>query len=388
MSGGRPHIAGSGPAFPLAGGVLTIDLVALAANYRRLCAIAAPAAVAAVVKADAYGLGIGEVVPALVAAGCRDFFVALPHEGAAARAVAPGARIFVLSGPLDAESAPFYRRHRLVPVLNSAREIACWEAEGWDGETQLPAALHIDTGMNRLGLTPAEAARFGEENALTGAIRLCLVMSHLAVAEHAGDPLTVRQIKSFQRVLAGFPGVDSSLSSSAAAGIGQPFAGNLVRAGISLYGGSGGDGHAALAPVVTAEARVLQVRRAGRDETVGYGGAARLVRDSVLATVGVGYADGYPRATSGAGTVLRGDGSPGACGWIDGTAVPIVGRVSMDLTVFDVTDAGSVTEGDTVQLFGPEMPLDAVAQAAGTIGYELLTSLGRRYHRIYLRGEN
>lgn len=389
MGSDKPQIAGAGIDFHLAGGVLTIDLAALVDNWRTLSRLSVPAQAGAVVKADAYGLGTNEVVPALIEAGCTRFFVALPHEGIAVRSVAPDAEIFVFSGPLGADTGPAFREHRLVPVLNSLRDIAIWEAAGWDGDLQLPAALHVDTGMNRLGVTPAEAARFAEDNALTRAIKLNLVMSHLACADEPDHPLTSQQLESFQGVAALFPDIESSLANSAGIVLGGPFLRDLTRPGIALYGGVAPTDQCPIRAVVKAQARIIQVRSAQAGDAVGYGGAAVLRRDTLIAIAAAGYADGYHRAGSGAGVPLRQSGEVGAFGYIGGKRVPVLGRISMDMTAFDVTDLGAdaVTAGDMIELFGPNIQLGDAARAVGTISYELLTGMGRRYHRVYVRGE-
>jgi alanine racemase len=390
VSGEHPQFEGGGPDFHLAGGVLTIDLAALADNWRALAKLSAPAEASAVVKADAYGLGARHVVPALAGAGCRRFFVALPHEGAVVRAAAPEAEIYVFSGPLSAETGPFFREHRLVPVLNSTRDVAIWESEGWLDGRRLPAALHVDTGFNRLGMTPAEASQFAQDNALTGAVRISLLVSHLACADEPQHPLNRQQLEAFQAVRALFPEAESSLANSAGLLLGGGFAGGLTRPGISLYGGvASSAGGFAARPVARAQARILQVRQAAAGETVGYGAAARLSRDSVIAIAGAGYADGLHRSGSGSGVPLRAAVPAGGTGFVGGRRVPILGRISMDLTAFDVTDLGAdgVAAGDMVELFGPNIPIEEAAQAAGTISYELLTGIGRRYHRVYVWGE-
>ena len=390
MAEDRPHIVGGGPDFHLAGGTLTIDLAALAENYRALARLSAPAETAAVVKANAYGLGIAQIVPALAEAGCTRFFVALPHEGIAVREAAPEAEIFILSGPLSAETGPAFREHRLVPVLNSLSDIAIWEAEGWEGDVQLPAALHVDTGMNRLGLTPDEAARFAEDNALTRAVRLNLLISHLACADEPEHPLNRRQLDSFQRLRAVFPDIESSFANSAGIMLGGGFLCDLTRPGIALYGGAPSPASASLMrPVVKAEARILQVRSVRPGETAGYGAAARLRRDTLIAVAAAGYADGLHRAWSSAGVPLRQVEPKGGIGFVAGRRVPVLGRISMDLTAFDVTELGpeGVAPGDLIELFGPNIPIDEAARAAGTISYELLTSVGRRYHRVYVKGD-
>ncbi|WEX07637.1 alanine racemase [Chelativorans sp. AA-79] len=382
-----PPRTDSGPPPHLAGGRLTIDLDALTANYRLLAQRSAPAEASAVLKADAYGLGLAPAAWALWAAGCRRFFVALPHEGVALRAVLAEAEIFVLAGLFAVEAAAAYREARLIPVLNSQSDLSLWEAHGWDDERPRPCAVHVDTGMNRLGLTPERARALAEENALTGALTPILVMSHLACADTPGHPLNRRQLESFQSVRALFPQSESSLCNSAGIFLGGDFLCDVTRPGIALYGGTPVTGAAnPMRVVATAETRVVQVRRAMAGETASYG-ATPLQRDSIIAVCSTGYADGYHRAASGAGVPLR---QTAAKGFIHGQRVPVLGRVTMDLTLFDVTELGpdAVTVGDHIELFGPNMPIDEVAEGAGTVSYELLTSLGRRYHRDYVGGES
>ena len=386
-----PMTKSAGPPPPLAGGRLTIDLSALAANYRLLAERSRPAKAAAVVKADAYGLGIEPVSRALWAAGCRHFFVAMPQEGLALRAVLPEAHIFVFNGLFGTEAAAAYREARMVPVLNSQSDISIWEAHGWDGEQPRPCAIHVDTGMNRLGLTAERAKALAEDNALTGALSPLLVLSHLACADQPDDAMNRRQLESFQSLRALFPQSESSLANSGGIFLGGDFLCDLTRCGIALYGGRPVSGKPnPMRPVVAAEARVAQVRRIAAGETVSYG-ATQVTRDTIIAVCSVGYADGYPRAASGAGVPLRQTpgARSGAAGFIQGRRVPVLGRVTMDLTLFDVTDLGpgAVAVGDHIELFGPNMPIDEVAEAAGTIAYELLTSLGRRYQSDYVGGE-
>lgn len=368
------HHEGTDPR--LAGGRLTIDLDAVAANYRLLQARAGSARVAGVVKADAYGLGAARVGQALWQAGCRTFFVALPEEGIALRAALPQADIFVLNGLFGSEAAPAYAHYRLMPVLGSQADIACWEAFGWDGDQPRPCAIHVDTGMNRLGLTHGEAMAFADENALTGAISPRLLMSHLACGDEPGHPMNRRQLESFQAVRRAFAGVESSLCNSAGIFLGEEFTFDLVRPGIALYGGAPQSGFAnPMRPVAKAEGRIVQVRTALPGQSASYGAVASIERETIVAVVSTGYADGYLRSGSGK-----------AHGFLHGKRVPVLGRVTMDLTLFDVTELGigAVSAGDWIELFGPNIPVDEVAEAAGTISYELLTSLGRRYHRHYV----
>lgn len=379
--------ASSGADPRLAGGRLTIDLSALRENYRLLKRQAGTAKVAGVVKADAYGLGANTAGPALWDAGCRTFFVALPEEGIALRKVLPDAGIYVLNGLFGPEAAPAYGRYRLMPVLGSQADVACWEAFGWDGDTPRPCALHVDTGMNRLGLSVEEALSFAADNQLTGAVSPKLLMSHLVCADDPTNAMNRRQLESFQAVGAAFGKIDSSLSNSAGTFMGPDFAFDLVRPGIALYGGAPVGGVVnPMRTVVKAEARIVHVRHARAGETVSYGASHTFTRDSVVAIVSVGYADGYHRAGSGAGVPLRGAVPKGAQGAIHGRRVPVCGRITMDLTMFDVTDLGldGVSAGDWIELFGDTIAIDEAAAAAGTISYEMLTSLGRRYHRHYV----
>ena len=376
-----------GAALPLAGGLLTIDLGALAANYRVLAKLSAPAEAAASVKADAYGLGVDHVVPALLRAGCRRFFVALAEEGIAVRKAAPEAQIFVLNGVFSPQTAAACVASRLIPVLNSQHDIAVWESYGWQANTAQPCAIHVDTGMNRLGLGIEQAKAFAAENALTGALKPVLLMSHLACGDEPVSEMNRRQVELFQQLRTVFPGIESSLANSAGIFHGKDYVFDVTRPGIALYGGAAVNGvDNPMLPVVRAEARIVQVREVQAGRTVSYGATATLSRDSIIAVAAAGYADGYPRAGSGAGVPLRRAEQQGASGFIHGREVPLVGRVTMDLSSFDVTDlgAGTVNAGEFIELFGPDMPIDRVARAAGTIAYELLTSLGHRYHRTYL----
>ncbi|MCV0397712.1 MAG: alanine racemase [Rhizobiaceae bacterium] len=380
---------------PLAGGVpyrlagcrLTVDLEALATNWRALAGKCRPAETAAVVKADGYGLGLEPVARKLLAAGCATFFVATPSEGVALRGLAPDARIFVLVPMLGDGAETDIAAHGLVPCLNSTSEIAVWESFCGSHGSPLPCAIHVDTGMNRLGLTPAEARAFAEENALTQAIEPVLLMSHLACADEPAHPLNRRQCEAFGLAAAEFKGIETSLANSAGIFLGQDYRFGLVRPGIALYGGQPVTGHPnPMRPVATAEARIVQIRYARAGETVSYGATVTLRRDTIIAACAAGYADGYHRAASGAGVPLRSGDGAGASGFVAGRTVPVLGRVTMDVTLFDVTDCGegAVGRGDWIELFGPNIPLDEAARAAGTISYELLTSLGARYHRRYV----
>jgi alanine racemase len=348
------------------GARLTIDLGAIAANWRLLAARGADCA--AVVKADAYGCGVSRVGPALWAAGCRTFFVAHLSEGVAARAALPEAAIYVLNGLPPSACAPF-AAHRLRPVLGSREEIAEWAA--FSGGA-LPAALHVDTGMNRLGLPVPEALeRAGDPS--VAACGVDLLLSHFVSAEKPADPVNARQLADFARIRAAYPGLRASLANSSGAfldGAGH----DLLRPGYALFGGNPTPESAnPMRPVVRLEALIAQVRHVEAGTRVGYNGRWTAAAPSRLATLSLGYADGFPRAISGRGQALVG-----------GVPCPILGLVSMDLIILDVTAAPDARRGATAVLIGDELDIDTVGRAAGTIGYELLTGLGSRYVRTYV----
>ena len=365
---------------------LTLDLSAVVANRRAIAArVGAGTRVAGVVKADAYGVGQDPVVKALAADGCRDFFVAHVGEGIRARSVLDGigageALVFVLNGLLPGTETA-YAEHRLIPVLGSRPEIADWTAFRANAGVDLPAAFHVDTGMNRHGLSFAEALDLADRPEEAAAAGLTLVMSHLACGDERGHPLTARQLERFRAVRAAFPDTPASLANSSGCHLGAEFAFDLVRPGVALYGGAVFSGEPTpMRPVVRLEATVLQVRDVPAGESVGYGARETVSRPSRLAVISVGYADGFHRIASSA------DGAPGACGMLAGTRVPLVGRISMDLSVVDVTDVPGAKRGDRVELIGSAVTLQEVAARMGTIDYEVLTSLGRRYERAYLGG--
>lgn len=366
----------------LSGARVTIDLGALQANWRTLAERAKPAACAAVVKANAYGIGLEKAAGALRAAGARTFFVALPAEGAVLRESVPDARIFVLNG-VFAEDAAFYREFDLVPFLSSPDEVEDWAHAARRMRQRLPAAINVDTGMNRLGLTPERARRYIEEGLPEG-IEPVLFASHFACADTPEHPMNGRQSERFAALAAAvrdhWPRTRLSLANSAATLDDPRTHYDLVRPGIAVYGGRATTAHPPLAPVATLESRILQIRDVPAGESVGYGAAETVARDSRVAIASIGYADGYLRAKGGT------DAKAGAPVGVAGTRCRLVGRVSMDLVAIDVTDvpAGSVRRGDWVELFGGTIPIDEAADAAGTISYELLTGLSRRAARSYL----
>jgi alanine racemase len=363
----------------LAGGRLTIDLDALVANWRTLAARAPGAGTAAVVKGDGYGIGLEAAGKALNGAGCRTFFVAVPEEGRQLRAALPNAVIYVLDGLLPG-AAEAYAAADLRPVLGSWPEIEEWAAFRRSGG-MTGAAIHVDTGMNRLGLSLHDALEFRLHKAMMEAVAPDLLMSHLACADTPDHPMNARQLALFSEIRAEFPDVPASLANSAGIFLGSNYHFDLTRPGIALYGGSAVTGAPnPMRPVVTLEGQVLSVREADAGESVGYGATETLKRTSRIAILGVGYADGYHRLAG------SNDDRNGAYVIIRGRAAPLVGRVSMDLVAIDVTDIQAVSRGDWAELFGAHVALDDVARFADTIGYELLTGLGRRYARTYVNG--
>jgi alanine racemase len=360
--------------------ILTIDLDALAANYRRLRDLAAPAECAAVVKADAYGLGMAQVAPALARAGCRTFFVATLGEAAALRSLLPQAIIYVFSGLMPG-TAELYRAADLRPVLTSAEEIKEWASFCTSRGEQLPCAVHIDSGMNRLGLSADEIDQVAEARDLRQVLTLSLVMSHLACADEPDHPKSETQRKIFDRLRARLPHALASLANSAGILLGPDFAYDLVRPGIALYGGHPRrHGKNPFRPVVHLKGRVLQVRQVAPGETIGYGATHTFKRASRVAVVSVGYADGFFRSLS------HKDGQEEFTVYVGAHAAPILGRVSMDLITIDVTTVPEEISrrGAWVELIGPNVPAHAVAARAGTIDYEILTNLGRRAFRRYI----
>ncbi|WP_457582749.1 alanine racemase [Ensifer canadensis] len=373
------------PEFLSASNRLTIDLNALADNWRSMNARSGKARAAAVLKADAYGLGIDEAAPALYAAGARDFFVANAEEGAELRPLVPEGRIYILAGMWPGNEALFFDND-LVPVINSEEQLAVFMA-ALSERGDHPCVLHVDTGMNRLGLSVEEAVALANDPARPASFSPVLIMSHLACADDPGNPLNGYQLRRFREASAAFEGVDASLANSGGVFLGADYHFNLTRPGIAVYGGEAvNDVANPMKPVVTAEARIIQVRNVASGGHASYGASARFNRDSRIATVAVGYADGYHRSVSGGGVTLRQATPSGAFGFLHGRKVPHVGRVTMDLSLFDVTDLpeNAVRAGDYIELFGRHIALDDVARAGGTIGYEMLTSLGHRYDRHYL----
>ena len=364
-------------------GILTIDLDAVVANWRKLEKTAVPAECAGVVKANAYGCGAEQVSRALANAGCKTFFVATLDEAKVVRSAVPAsAAIYVLDGFFQ-NSGEAYAKIDCRPVIGELNELAEWDVfcrrSGWRGG----AAIHIDTGMNRLGLTVTEAQGIIPRiNA--GDHGITLVMSHLVSAEQLNSPINTRQLTAFREIASLFSGVPAALSNSSGIFLGAQYQFDLVRPGAALYGiNPTPEADNPMQPVVDLKARIVQIRNIERGETVGYGGTWTARRPTRLAIVSAGYADGYFRAAS------ANDGTRGAEVVVAGKRCPIAGRISMDLIAVDITDLdkSAVRRGHMVTLIGEGITVDELAHRFGTIGYEVLTSLGRRFARIYKGGE-
>ncbi len=361
--------------------MLTINLEALRENWATLNRVTGEAECAGVIKADAYGLGLEEIADALKDGGCETFFTATLAEARRVRAVMPGATIYVLDGLLPG-AAPHYAGFDLRPCLSSLAEVREWAAFCRARNRHLAAAIHIDTGLNRLGLPASEVATLAGEAETLAAFPCTLVMSHLACADEPKNPKNAEQRRLFDALRAKLPPAPASLANSGGCFLGPDYHYDLVRPGIALYGGRAIEGeNNPMRWVVQLQARVLQVREAAEGETVGYGATYTCTRPTRIATIACGYADGFLRAISRVGQ------ASGAVGFIGPHSVPIIGRVSMDLITVDVTNVPTdvAARGAWIEVLGARTTVDDLTDRAGTIGYELLTRLGRRVHRIYRR---
>lgn len=343
---------------------LRIDLSALVANYRLLCEHASPSECAAVVKANGYGLGMAQISTALAGAGCTRFFVSEVHEGLALREILPKTEIFVLSGITRSSARACLAAH-LTPVLGNPAQVDIWRQLAGSEHS---AVLKVDTGMKRLGLPWDEVT----PERLQG-VDINLLMTHLACADTPSHPLNQTQIERFEQVRRMFPDMRTSIGNSAGTLTGSATRGDLCRCGIGLYGGHPfGAGESPFRPVAYLEGQVLQTTRLRKNETVGYGASFRASQDCRIATLGIGYANGLPRALSNEGRASHA-----------GQTFPIIGRISMNLTTLALDGESQLDMGDWVQLIGDVMRIDEVARQANTIAYEVLTGL--RAPRSYLK---
>lgn len=337
----------------------------IAENWQTMDRLQPGATTAAVVKANAYGLGAARVGRVLRGAGCDTFFVAYAEEGAELRkAVGRASRIFVLNGPTRKEMN-LLTDAGLTPVLSSEEHVRLWTSA-----SKGSCALHFDTGMRRLGLAASLADSAGSE---LNRLQPVLVMSHLACADDPGNPMNALQRKAFSEILEIFPDTPASLANSAGCYLGKGYGFDLTRPGLALYGGTLPPPGIRLRPCVVLEASVLAVFTARKGDTIGYGASHVLTEDRRLATCALGYADGLLRS-----------GSNRLKGWIDGVACPVLGRVSMDMVTLDVTACEKpVSTGSRVEFLGEHARLEEQAAACETLGYELLTGLGPRVQRVY-----
>lgn len=364
-----------------ASGHLTIDLGALRDNYLALAAMAPTSQTAAVVKADAYGLGADIVSQVLFEAGCRNFFVAHIDEALALRLrLSAEARIFVLNG-LQPGNETSCAAMAVTPVLNSLEQIAQWAAHAKNLGKTLPAAVQIDTGMCRLGLSPEELEVLASRPQLLDGIDIAFVMSHLACADEPDHLSNAAQLSVMRKAAVAFPDVSVCFSNSGGIFLGNDYHNSLLRPGIALYGGAPSVTRPnPMTPVVRLDVAVIQTRDVPAGSLVGYGGSFEAAGPTRLATIAAGYADGLPRSLSNRGAA-----------WYNGVRLPIAGRVSMDSIILDISalPLGTLTQGSFVQMIGPDQTLEDIAEDAGTIAYEILTGLGRRYRRNYIQpGEN
>jgi alanine racemase len=358
--------------FATGGSVLEIDLDALAANWRFLRDRHGQDT-AAVLKADAYGLGALEVAARLHAEGCRHFFTAHLPEAVEIRPVVPDSMLSVLHGLGPGEAETFIA-HDIAPALGTLAEVIAWNTAAAGLGRRLPALLHLDTGMNRTGLAPAELDRLTAAPDLRGLIDLLYVMTHLVSADAPAAPANAAQAAAFAAAAARFPGVRRSFANSSGIFLGAAFASDLARPGAALYGVNPTPGaRNPMRPVATLRARIMQLRDVPAGAGVGYDHQWIAARPSRIATLPVGYADGYHRVLGNRAEVS-----------LAGRLCPVVGRVSMDLITIDVTDCPAAAIGDWCEVIGPSVPVERLAALAGTNGYEILTSLGRRFHRRYL----
>ena len=360
-----------------ASGHLTIDLGALHDNYLALAAMAPASQTAAVVKADAYGLGADMVSQTLFDAGCRHFFVAHIDEALTLRLRLPAqARIFVLNG-LQPGNETSCAAMAITPVLNSLEQIAQWAVHAKTLGRKLAAAVQIDTGMCRLGLSPEELETLTSQPQLLDGIDIAFVMSHLACADEPGHACNAAQLSAMRQATIAFFDVPVCFSNSGGIFLGREYHNHLLRPGIALYGGApSADRPNPMKPVVRLDLAVIQTRTVPAGSLVGYGGSFEASGSTRLATIAAGYADGLPRSLSNRGAA-----------WYDGVRLPIAGRVSMDSIILDISalPEGTLTQGSFVQMIGPEQTLEDIADDAGTIAYEILTGLGRRYRRTYIQ---
>ena len=360
---------------------LEINIDSIIHNYQLINNKVGNTECAAVLKADAYGMGASVIAKALDKAGCSTFFVATIDEGIELRACfsKDENQIAVLSGLLEGSEDIFYS-NKLTPVLNDTEQIKKWAIYNKQKNISAPSILHIDTGMNRLGLTINELYDIIKNPTELKELHVEWIMSHLACGDQPRDIMNEKQLSVFLNAKKEFPNVKASLANSAGVFLGQSYHLDMVRPGIALYGsGSGSIPSKPLKQVIKLYSRILQIRTLSTGASVGYGASYRVSEATRVATVGLGYADGYLRSLSN-------------CSWVffNGLRLPVIGRISMDYITIDITQIASekIQTGDFIEIIGDKFTLDDLATVANTVPHELLTRLGTRHHRIYRNTNN
>jgi len=358
-----------------ANSLLVIDVDAIVSNYQTLRSKLTKAYCAATLKANAYGLGIKKIAPALDKAGCQTFFVATLDEAVELRKILNSNRksILVLNGFL-AGTGSIFKQYNITPVLNNFGQLEKWADFNATLEDRQKAALHLDTGMNRFGLDNKDIARLMKNPQILIKANIYMLLSHLACSDEPKNTMNNRQLLEFNSLIRRLPRLTASLANSGGIYLGKKFHFDLVRPGLALYGSVPGHLQNNLANCISLYGRVLQIREVDKGQLVGYGGTYKITKRSRIATIGVGYADGYQRSLSGLSTVFH-----------YGTPLPIVGRISMDSITVDISSlpGNKLEEGNFVELLGKNFTIDQAASLAQTVPYEMITGLGRRHYRSY-----
>ena len=358
-----------------ANSVLVVDIEAIVSNYKALRTKVIGADCAATLKANAYGLGIEKIALALNEAGCSTFFVATIDEAIELRKILNSDRkqILVLNG-FPKGTSPIFKRYNLMPVLNDFMQLERWIEFNKTLEKKQKAALHLDTGMNRLGLDEKDFARLIQTPQILKNANVHIIISHLSCSDESENKMNNRQLLEFTSSIKLFPKVSASIANSGGIFLGKEFYLDLVRPGLALYGSVPGHSKNELVHAVSLYGRVLQIRTVRKGELIGYGGSYKATRNTNIATIGVGYADGYQRSLSGNSRIF-----------FLGSPLPLVGRISMDSITVDISDLQTtkLNVGDFVELLGKNFTIDQAASLAQTVPYELLTGLGRRHYKHY-----
>jgi len=362
-----------------AGGILTIDLDAVQHNYKILSAEAKPAGTAAVIKADAYGIGAVQIAPALYKAGCRMFFVAQLIEAFQLRPCLPDDAEIAILNDIQPGMEAVTADAGFIPVLNSFSSIKTWSALCREKKQKLPAMLQLDSGMSRLGLDAEEAGQLAANPEIFDRADIRYILSHLAYSDEYANDINNKQLITLKKLLKKLPSLPVSFANSGGIYLGKDYRFDLVRPGIALYGvDPHGQKPSRLRPVIKLEARVIQTRHVGAGIEIGYGGTWLTTQPTHIATVAVGYADGWLRSLGNCGSAYFSD-----------YRLPIIGRISMDSMTLDVTALGKTAprRGDLIELIGPNQRVEDVARNAGTVPHEILTALGHRYDRRILKSQ-